>query len=84
MDRIPIIPSAVTFAFWGAILGLVLGFIYAIGGFFLDLLTIGLNQGSFLALFALIGMPLIGSIAAFCLGLTFAIIYNMIAFLFDQ
>ena len=42
----------------GAILGLALGLIYAVGGLVLDWTTTGLNAGTALAFLALIGMPL--------------------------
>jgi hypothetical protein len=46
----------------------VLGLLYSVGGFFVDLFTIGLNQGTLLAFGALIGMPLIFAAAGFALG----------------
>lgn len=43
----------------GLILGFSMGILYAVGGFFFDLFTTGLNLGTALAFMALLGMPLI-------------------------
>lgn len=53
---------------WGAIVGLGLGTLYAVGGFFVDLFTVGLNGGTALAFFALLGMPLIFGALGFCIA----------------
>lgn len=58
------------------IIGLLLGIIYSVGGFFVDLFTIGLNEGTALAFGALIGMPLIGIIFGFVTGIIGAYLYN--------
>ena len=52
----------------GAWSGLALGVTYSVGGFFVDLLTIGLNLGTLMAFGALIGMPLISALLGFLLG----------------
>jgi hypothetical protein len=44
-------------ALLGAAVGLGCGVLYSVGGFFVDLFTIGLNQGTLMAFGALIGMP---------------------------
>ncbi len=46
---------------FGAFVGLLCGFLYAGGGFFVDLTTTGLNIGTGLAFLALLGMPLLGA-----------------------
>ena len=58
----------------GAFLGLFLGMIYSVGGFFVDLFTIGLNRGTILAFGALVGMPVIGLVLGFIAGLPLAIL----------
>ena len=45
-------------ALLGAAVGLACGVLYSVGGFFVDLFTIGLNRGTLLAFGALIGMLL--------------------------
>jgi hypothetical protein len=52
----------------GAWSGLALGVTYSVGGFFVDLLTTGLNLGTLMAFGALIGMPLISALLGFLLG----------------
>ena len=57
----------------GALVGLGLGVVYAFGGLLIDLFTIGLNPGTWMAFGALIGMPVlfggagivVGAVAAF-------------------
>lgn len=56
---------------WGAVLGLVLGVLYSVGGLIMDVLTVGLNAGTALAFLALIGMPIIFAVAGFLVGLAF-------------
>ena len=53
-----ILPTAKLLATWMAYLGLAFGVLYSVGGFFVDLLTIGLNWGTAMAFGALVGMPL--------------------------
>jgi hypothetical protein len=56
---------------WGkatAVVGLVCGVVYSVGGFFYDLATIGLNFGTLLAFGALVGMPLIFGVVGLVLG----------------
>jgi hypothetical protein len=53
----------------GALIGLALGLLYSIGGFFLDLSTTGLNAGTAMAFGAILGMPLMFGGAGFLLGL---------------
>lgn len=57
----------------GAIAGFGLGIVYFVGGFIIDLLTIGLNSGTALAFLALLGMPAIFGTAGFLVGLIFSI-----------
>ncbi len=52
----------------GAIVGLVLGAIYSVGGFVIDLMGPGLNTGTALAFLALIGMPILFGAAGLLIG----------------
>ena len=52
----------------GVIVGLVLGAIYSVGGFVIDLMGPGLNTGTALAFLALIGMPVIFGTAGLLIG----------------
>lgn len=52
----------------GAVVGLVLGVIYSVGGFFVDLMGSGLNTGTALAFLALIGMPVLFGAAGLLIG----------------
>lgn len=70
-----------------ALLGLLAGIIYSFGGLLVDAFvsfgwmvsseTPGLSYGTLLAFGALIGMPLIASVAGFFTGLLEAILYNL-------
>jgi hypothetical protein len=72
-----------------ALIGLLLGVLYSFGGLIIDTLvslgwissseTPGLSYGTLLALGALIGMPVIGCVIGFVLGLIEAILYNLYA-----
>ena len=62
-----------------AIVGLGMGILYSVGGFFVDLFTIGLNYGTVLAFGALVGMPLIFGVMGLVVGLVTALLYNMLA-----
>lgn len=59
--------------------GLIAGLLYSVGGFFYDLMTVGLNMGSALAFLALPGMPLIFALCGFVIGLIGALFYNLAA-----
>ena len=73
------------------IVGLICGIIYAIGGFFVDVLvslnilsavamsTPGLSWGTVLALGALLAMPLIGLATGLIAGITLSLLYNLLA-----
>ena len=69
-----ILPTATSFAKWGAYLGLVCGVLYSFGGVVVDLLTIGLNWGTVMAFGALVGMPVIFGPFGFCFGALMALI----------
>ncbi len=58
----------------GACLGLLSGVLYSVGGFFVDLFTIGLNWGTVLAFGALIGMPVVFGAFGFVAGALVALI----------
>ena len=57
-----------------AILGLLLGIVYSIGGLFADLATTGLNGGTALAFLALVGMPAIFATIGFACGGLWAVL----------
>lgn len=48
--------------------GFACGILYSVGGFFVDLFTIGLNWGTVLAFGALVGMPVIFGVVGFAGG----------------
>lgn len=52
----------------GLLFGFACGFLYGIGGFIYDFLTTGINHGSYLALNALWGMPLLFGGLGFGIG----------------
>jgi len=68
-----ILPTAKLLATWMAYLGLAFGVLYSVGGFFVDLLTIGLNWGTAMAFGALVGMPLIFAALGFLVGALVAV-----------
>ena len=73
-----------------ALVGLLLGFLYSFGGLLVDTLvtmglvdgaiagTPGLSYGTLLAFGALIGMPAIGAVAGFLLGIAEGILYTAV------
>jgi len=63
-----ILPTAKLAAKWMACAGLVCGVLYSVGGFFVDLLTIGLNWGTAMAFGALVGMPVMFGVFGFVVG----------------
>lgn len=69
-----ILPTALSFARGMAWVGLACGALYAVGGFFIDLFTIGLNWGTALAFLALIGMPILFAAAGCCVGALVALV----------
>jgi len=87
--KIKILSFAIFQGFLGTFLGLIAGILYSFGGFIIDLLvslgwvtsseTPGLSTGTLLAFGALIGMPLIGAVAGFFLGLVEALLFNFVA-----
>lgn len=60
----------------GLLFGFACGFIYGIGGFIYDYIYTGINQGSYLALNALWGMPLIFGIIGLGVGILVLVIYR--------
>ena len=62
-----------------AVVGLLAGIIYSVGGFIYELSSSSLNWGTALAFGALIGMPLLFALFGFVAGATGAVIYNLIA-----
>ncbi len=63
-----------------ALVGILAGIFYSIGGFIYDLLSTGsMNSGTALAFFALLGMPVIFAAFGFILGLLEAYLFNILA-----
>ncbi|MDK2900817.1 MAG: hypothetical protein PWQ45_1391 [Thermosipho sp. (in: thermotogales)] len=59
-------------------IGILSGFIYSIGGLIYDLLKTGsVNLGSFLAFFAIIGMPVLFYVIGFILGIVEGFMFNI-------
>ena len=87
--KIKVLSFAIFQGFLGTLLGLIVGIIYSFGGFIIDLLvslgwvmtteTPGLSYGTVLAFGALIGMPIIGALAGFFLGIIEALLFNLVA-----
>ena len=65
-------------------LGLVCGVLYSVGGFFVDLFTIGLNWGTVLAFGALVGMPVIFGVFGFLLGALIALVIGGVGRVLDR
>lgn len=61
-----------------ALIGFVLGIIYSIGGAIYDLIMTGVNFGTALAFFSLIGMPMLFAIIGYIFGLLGALLFNII------
>lgn len=59
-----------------AALGFGCGVLYSVGGLIHDLLTTGINHGTWLAFGALWGMPIIFAMYGFFFGLIEAVLYN--------
>ena len=63
----------------GLILGLVCGILYAFGGLVLDIIQGNLGWGTVLAFGALVGMPVIGTLAGAVFGFVLAQARNLAA-----
>ena len=63
-----------TFVIIGLLVGFGCGFLYGIGGFIHDYILTGINRGSYLALNALWGMPLIFGGIDLVVGLLFSLL----------
>lgn len=59
------------FTKWMALLGLICGVVYSVGGLVIDARTTGLNRGTALAFLALAGMPVVFAAAGILLGTLF-------------
>lgn len=60
-------------------LGLLAGIFYSFGGFFFELYSGSLNEGTALAFLALVGMPMLFAASGFCAGAVLAMLYNLVA-----
>ncbi len=67
-----------TFGIIGLLFGFACGFLYGIGGFVHDYFLTGINRGSYLALNALWGMPLIFGIVGLTFGLVFLLFRTLL------
>ena len=65
-------------------LGLVCGVLYSVGGFFVDLFTIGLNWGTVLAFGALVGMPVVFGVFGFLAGALIALVVGGVGRVLDR
>lgn len=93
LNRIGIISMAKFQAFLMALVGLLVGILYSLGGLLIDALvslnfiisneTPGLSYGTILAFGALIGMPIIFAIVGFITGIIEAALYNFYVKFFD-
>lgn len=72
------LPTALKFARWMGLAGLVCGLLYSVGGFIIDMLTVGLNLGTALAFLALPGMPVLFGLLGFLLGAAFALLSGLV------
>ncbi len=77
-------PTAKLVARWMAYLGMAAGVLYSVGGFFVDLLTIGLNWGTAMAFGALVGMPVIFGVFGFLVGALVALVAACVAAVSDR
>ncbi len=62
-----------------ALVGACAGILYSFGGALYDILTTGLNTGSYLAMLALVGIPVLFGLSGLILGLIEAALFNLIA-----
>jgi predicted membrane protein len=62
-----------------AMAGVIAGLIYALSGFFMELLNNNLNSGTALAFLAIAGMPVLFATAGFLAGWLGAPLYNLLA-----
>ena len=76
--KTPTYSTLKNFVIIGLLFGFTCGFLYGIGGFVLDYMHTGINHGSYLALNALWGMPLIFGIMGLALGLVFLLLRHVL------
>lgn len=79
LKRIGILSLAKFQALIMAIIGLICGIVYSLGGFFYELTSSSLNTGTALAFLALLGMPLLFAAVGYVAGIIEAILYNFYA-----
>lgn len=75
------LPAGIRAARWGVYVGAACGVLYAVGGFFYDLATTGLNPGTALAFMALVGMPILFGAAGFVAGVCVGAVGSAVAHL---
>ncbi len=59
-----------------ALVGVLAGVVYSVGGLLYDIFTTGVNLGTALAFLALVGMPATFAAFGFALGIVEAVLYN--------
>jgi hypothetical protein len=70
--KLPRLSFAKVFAAYCAIIGGILGLVYAVGGLVYDLGQGGVSAGTAMAFLAVLGMPLFGGLAGLFVGLALA------------
>jgi hypothetical protein len=78
VKRIGVLFSAKLQGILWACIGLLAGILYSTIGAVYDVLTVGLNLGTALAFFAIIGMPIIFGTVGFVAGGVGAVLYNLL------
>lgn len=76
LRKIGVVSLAKVQAIGLALVGLILGIFYSVGGFLFELATGSLNAGTALAFLALLGMPLMAGLLGLVMGALVAILYN--------
>ena len=79
LNKIGVMSAATHIGAAMAVMGLLAGIVYSVGGFFVDLATIGLNPGTAMAFGALLGMPVIFGASGLVWGAVAAMVYNLVA-----
>ena len=79
LKRIGVLSAGLHIGAVMGVVGLLAGIFYSVGGFIVDLATIGLNPGTWMAFGALVAMPALFAAAGCLFGAGFAAIYNLVA-----
>ena len=84
LEKVAIFSLATPFAIAMTFLGLIAGVAYALIGAIYDLFNNQLGIGTFLAFFAIVGMPIIFAIFGFIIGFIGALLNNLVVNLFGK